>query len=61
MRVSCSTPPLPSSTVLAAITMRFPCAGACDETGCASAQIPITPKMHEMIFANRMIASPFHQ
>jgi hypothetical protein len=47
--------------VLAAITMRLLGAAVCDEARCASVTTPSTPRMHGIIFEDRMIASPFHQ
>src|SRR5271169_1550809 len=55
MRVSCNTPPLPSSTVLAAITMRSFCPCASEETCCAVAHRSRMPRIHRMIFADGMI------
>lgn len=58
MRVFGSTRPFPSSILVAAITMRLPCAGVCEVTCRAEAQTPIMLRMQGMILMDRMTLLP---
>src|SRR5437899_8783636 len=65
MRASRNTLPLPSSTVLAAITIRMPLVGSCPvvcaQTRSSIPHTPTTPRIAPIIFTPRMLAPPYSQ